>query len=151
MEFRGVGSRVSGRVGGRVRDEVRDAAALPAAEAQGGEVERGRDRRVGKLRLGQEAQGCARLGQRAAAAGSGGARLRCSASERLPQGQEVADPGAVWRGLERLRATTSVQCAFVDAPFAFSVTERLVHPGSRAAVLGTEDGPRASGELGASR
>ena len=48
MEFRGVGSRVSGRVG----DEVRDAAALPAAEAQGGEVERGGDRRVGKPRQG---------------------------------------------------------------------------------------------------
>jgi hypothetical protein len=135
MEFRGVGSRVSGRVGGRVREGVRDAAALPAAEAQGGEVERDRDGRVRNLRQGSSA----RLRDARQASGCG-------------RGHEVADLEALRRGLARLRATASVQCAFEDAQFAFSVTDRLAYPGSRAAVLGSADGcPPASRELGALR
>jgi hypothetical protein len=89
-----------------------------------------------------------------AARGSASQRLLWIGSRWAAVGSgDAADLEALRRGLERLRATTSVQCAFVNAPFAFSVTERLVHPGgSRTAVSGSADGcPHASGELGASR
>jgi hypothetical protein len=104
MEFRGVGSRVSGRVGDglgmrrRCRQRRRRVARWSAVGTGG---EGGRE-----LRQAQEAHGCARLGKRAAVAGSGGARLRCWASERLRPGQEAQGCGvgqASGRGWVRRR------------------------------------------------
>ena len=114
-----------------------------------------------RLRLGHEAQGrdvgrasgCGRIKKRMAARGSASELLCWIGSRWAAVGSgDAADLEALGRGLARFRATASVQCAFVDAPFAFSVTDRLTYPGSRAAVLGSADGcPHASGELGASR
>ena len=144
MEFRGleVGLAVGLEMGLGMRRRGRQrrrGVATWSAVGTGGARRSG-----GLLRQGPVAQGCARFGKREAWLG-----LEASGCRWL---KRRCRPRSGRRGRVRLRATTSVQRAFEDAPFAFAVTYPPAHPRSRAAVLGSADAwPRASGELGVSR
>jgi len=77
---------------------------------------------------------CGKAKKRKAARGSGTSEASHDREARAAAAPRAAGLGAVWRGLARLGAMTSVAAA------------------SDAAVLGpTDGGPPASGELGASR
>ena len=144
MEFRGleVGLAVGLEMGLGMRRRGRQrrrGVATWSAVGTGGARRSG-----GLLRQGPVAQGCARFGKREA-----WLRLEASGCRWL---KRRCRPRSGRRGRVRLRATTSVQRAFEDAPFAFAVTYPPAHPRSCAAVLGSADAWRAPrGELGVSR
>ena len=138
MEFRGVGSRVSGRVGDGVRDAARGRQRRRGVATWSAVGTGGARRSGGLLRQEQEAQGCARLGKREASLGREASGCRWLKRRGRPRGG--------CRGRVRLRATTSVQRALEDAPFAVTCP-----PVSPVRCCGVGLGGRLAAHLGRAR